>query len=77
MNDHTRITDLTVGELKKIIYSLVQESVTEVLLEFSIAAQHDADLMYQAEMNDLLRTSIQERLHGVVGFRDAEPAYDD
>lgn len=62
MNDESLITSLTVGELKELIRHMVQEAVAEVLIEFSIAAQYDADIGYQAEMTELIRTSFNDHL---------------
>lgn len=62
MNENDRVSDLTVKQLRALIRETVQEAVAEVLLEFSIAAQYEADLIYQAEMVDWLRTSLEEHM---------------
>jgi hypothetical protein len=45
----------------------------EVLVEFSLAAEHDAEVSYQAEMNDLLRAS----LHNSPSLMGGISAHDD
>jgi hypothetical protein len=64
-DDFDRLDQLTVGQLKAIIRQTVQEAFAEVLMEFTIAAEYDAELAYQAEVTELLRQSLQERLAGV------------
>ncbi|MCU0514025.1 MAG: hypothetical protein MUE40_15825 [Anaerolineae bacterium] len=59
MND-PRVSDLTVTQLQKIIRETVQEAVAEVMIEFSIAAEMDQHLAYEAEMSDYLRHSLQQ-----------------
>ena len=58
MNPPERIPDLSVDELKTLICQTVQEAVAEVLVEFSIAAERDTELMAQAELTVLLRNSL-------------------
>jgi len=58
------LSDLTITELQTLIRQTVQDAVIEVLVEFSLAMQHDADVAYQAEMTDLLRTTLQQGLSG-------------
>jgi hypothetical protein len=58
-----RISELTVDELVALIRKTVQEAMVEVLIEFSVAAQHDADVVYQAEMTDMLRAALQKGLN--------------
>jgi hypothetical protein len=57
----TRIADLTVEELQKLIRETVQEAVAEVMIEFAMAAELDADIAVRAEMADYLRTFLLER----------------
>ena len=64
MNDNTLISELTVGEFTNLLRKTVQQAMSEVLIEFSLAAEQDAEMIYQAEMNDLLRASLSERLPG-------------
>ncbi|GAB4522651.1 MAG: hypothetical protein OHK0046_35520 [Anaerolineae bacterium] len=64
MNKTEPITTLTIAELQALIRETVQEAVAEVLVEFSIAAEHDAQLMYQAEIADMLRASLRGALQG-------------
>jgi len=56
-----RIADLTVEQLQSLIKQTVQQAVAEVLVEFSIAAEIDADITYRAEMTDYLRAAFQDR----------------
>lgn len=58
MND-PKISELSVSQLQKLIRETVQEAVAEVMIEFSIAAEVDARLTYEAELTDYLRNSIQ------------------
>lgn len=73
-DDGDRLDQLTVGQLRALIRQTVQESFAEVLLEFTIAAEYDAELAYQAEVTELLRESLQERL---AGFSTIIPTQDD
>ncbi len=61
MTKERRIADLTVEQLQSLIKQTVQQAVAEVLIEFSIAAEIDADITYQAEMTDYLRAAFQDR----------------
>lgn len=62
MNDNERVADLTIGQLRQLIRATVQEAVAEVLVEFSIAAEYDAQLVNQAEMTEWLRTVLAQTL---------------
>jgi hypothetical protein len=73
MGDNVNVSKLTIGELKALIRETVQEAVAEVLVEFSLAAEHDAEVSYQAEMNDLLRAS----LHNSPSLMGGISAHDD
>lgn len=57
----TRIAELTVEELQKLIRETVQEAVAEVMIEFAMAAELDADIAVRAEMADYLRTFLLDR----------------
>jgi hypothetical protein len=65
MNPYDRIADLTVEELKTLIRQTVQEATAEVLIEFSMAAERDAELLIKAEIADLLRNSLDDGSPGV------------
>ncbi len=54
-----KISELTVSQLKRLIRRTVQEAVAEVIIEFSAAAEVDAQLTYEAEMVDYLRSILQ------------------
>lgn len=60
MDIYQRIADLTVEEFQALIRQTVQEAMAEVMVEFSAAAERDAELTYQAEMTDLLRSSLHD-----------------
>lgn len=62
MNNNVPIAELTVEQLQSLIRKTVQEAMAEVLLEFSVAAERDADLAYQAEMAGFLRASLRPQL---------------
>jgi hypothetical protein len=49
----------------------------EVMIELSVAAEHDAELAYQAEMTDLLRTSLGEGFSTVAPHAADEGNFDD
>ncbi len=59
--DEMKIADLTVGQLENLIKKTVQESMAEVLMEFSIAAELEAEVTYQAEMTDCIRNFLHEK----------------
>ena len=65
------ISELTVGELQSLIKKTVQESVAEVLMEFSIAAELDAALTYEAEMNECVRAFMQDRPASMLDYETA------
>jgi L-aminopeptidase/D-esterase-like protein len=62
MNPKRTINDMTIEELQALVRETVQEAMAEVLIEFAVAAEHDAQLVYQAELTDLLRSSLEDRL---------------
>jgi histone H3/H4 len=76
MNEQQAIAELTVAELRRLIRETVQEAMAEILVELSVAAEHDAELTYQAEITDLLRASLQERLAGTASM-ELMPLVDD
>lgn len=55
----TKISDLTVSQFKRLIRETVQEAVAEVMIEFSAAAEMEAQLDYEAELTEYLRHSLQ------------------
>lgn len=57
--DNRRITDLTVSELEEMIKRTVKKSVAEVMIEFAVVADAEAQIAYEAEMNDILRGEMQ------------------
>ncbi len=57
--DKRAIAELTVSELEDLIKRTVKDSVAEVMLEFVIEADVEAQMVYEAEMNDMLRNEIQ------------------
>ena len=59
MIDNRKISELTVGELQDLIKSTVQKSVTEVMIEFAMVADIEAQIAYEAEMNDLVRREMK------------------
>jgi len=52
-------------ELKTLIRQTVQEATAEVLIEFSMVAERDAELLIKAEITDLLRNSLDDGSPGV------------
>jgi hypothetical protein len=71
MANELLISDLTVGELQSLIKKTVQEAMAEVLIEFTIAAELDAEVTYRAEMADCLRSHLQDKPFGFLEFEDA------
>ena len=57
--DDRKITELTVGELENIIKRTVKNSVAEVMIEFAMEADIEAQIAYEAELNDMLRNEMQ------------------
>ena len=76
MENHEPIHNLTVDQLTNLIRQTVQEAMIEVLVEYSVAMQHDADIVYQAEITDLLRASLRQGLAGS-SFEQDEHKSDD
>lgn len=57
--DNRKISELTVTELQDLIKTTVQKSVAEVMIEFVMVADIEAQLEYEATMNDLVRAEMQ------------------
>ena len=57
--DNRPIATLTVSELEEIIGRAVKKSVAEVMIEFAMEADVEAQVVYQAEMNAMLRQEMQ------------------
>ena len=57
--DNRTIVDLTVSELEEIISRTVKKSVAEVMIEFAMEADVEAQVAYEAEINDMLRQEMQ------------------
>lgn len=55
-----KISDLTVSQFKRLVRETVQEAVAEVIIEFSVAAEMEAQLNYEAELTEYLRHSLQD-----------------
>jgi hypothetical protein len=75
--DDRRITDLTVGELEEIIKRTVKKSVAEVMIEFAMEADIEAQIAYEAELNDMLRNEMQAYGKVHVTDMDTMPKADD
>ncbi len=65
--DNRAISELTVSELEEIIRRTVKNSVAEVMLEFAMDADVEAQVAYEAEINDMLRQEMQS-FNGVGDF---------
>jgi hypothetical protein len=74
MDDQQSLADLTVAQLRDLIRKTVQEAMVEVLIEISIANEYEAEVAYQAEMNDLLRTALR---YGIGEEPEDDPPPDD
>jgi len=57
--DDRKVSELTVSELENLIKTTVQRSVAEVMIEFAMVADIEAQIAYEAEMNDLLRHEMK------------------
>ena len=57
--DKRAIAELTVTELEDLIKRTVKHSVAEVMIEFAIEADVEAQMVYEAEINDMLRSEMQ------------------
>ena len=57
--DNRPIVGLTVSELEAIISRAVKNSVAEVMIEFALEADVEAQVAYEAEINDMLRQEMQ------------------
>ena len=68
-----KVSDLSVLELQSLIRETVQEAVAEVLVEFSVAAEAEEKIQFEAEMADILRSS----LHGMSLAESLSPHLDD
>ena len=64
MSEHERIADLTVEEFKTLIRETVQTAMVEVMVEFSAAAERDAEVTFQAEVANFLRSSLHDDTPG-------------
>jgi len=57
--DKRAIAELTVSELEELIKRTVKVSVAEVMIEFALEADVEAQMVYEAEINDMLRHEMQ------------------
>jgi hypothetical protein len=57
--DRRAIAELTVSELEDLIKRTVKNSVAEVMIEFAMEADVEAQIVYEAEINDMLRSEMQ------------------
>ena len=75
--DNRRIAELTVSELEDIIKRTVKKSVAEVMIEFAVVADLEAQIAYEAEMNDILRSEMQSYGKVLAYDMGAMPKVDD
>ena len=57
--DERKIAELSVGEFEEVIGRAVKKSVAEVMIEFALEADVEAQVAYEAEINDMLRHEMQ------------------
>lgn len=57
--DKRSVAELTVPELEELIRRAVKNSLAEVMVEFALEADVEAQIAYEAEINDLLRHELQ------------------
>ncbi|MGJ3239471.1 MAG: hypothetical protein ACFE0Q_12245 [Anaerolineae bacterium] len=60
MND-VKVSDLTVGQLRRMIKETVQEALVEVLIEINTVAEAEDDLQIEAEIAEYLRSSMHHQ----------------
>jgi len=72
-NPDMKITEMSVKDLQSLIRETVQEAVAEVIVEFSVAVEAEEKLRFEAEMADMLRSS----LHGLSLAESLSPHLDD
>ena len=76
MIDNQKISELTVGELQDLIKSTVQKSVAEVMIEFAMVADIEAQIAYEAEMNDLVRREMKSYTMSPLNLTDTKQVDD-
>lgn len=57
--DKRSVAELTLLELEELIRRAVKNSLAEVMVEFALEADVEAQIAYEAEINDLLRHELQ------------------
>jgi hypothetical protein len=57
--DNRKISDLTINELQNLIKETVQKSVAEVMIEFAMMADMESQIVFEAEMNERVRSEMQ------------------
>lgn len=57
--DDRKITELTVDELEALIKRNVKKCVAEVMIEFAMEADIEAQIAYEAELNEMLRSEMR------------------
>ncbi|MCY3833871.1 MAG: hypothetical protein OXG85_12720 [Chloroflexi bacterium] len=57
--DKRAVGELTVNELEEIIRRAVKNSVAEAMLELALEVDVEAQVAYEAEINELLRGELQ------------------
>ena len=57
--DKRAIAELSIAELEALIKRAVKQSVAEVMLDLTMEAEVEAQAVYEAEMNDMLRAELQ------------------
>ena len=71
------ISELTVNQLVTLIRQTVHEAVLEVLIEFSIASEQDAEVTYRAEMTEIIRDFLYHGIEGTLPDPDEPTISDD
>ena len=57
--DKRAVAELSINELEELIKRSVRDSVAEVMLEFAMEAEVEAQVVYEAEINDMLRAELK------------------
>lgn len=57
----TKISELTVGQLQRLIKRTVQQAVAEVMIEVMTISKIEDETQYEAEITEYVRRSLNNR----------------
>ncbi len=70
--DKRPIAELQVSELLDLIQKSVKNTVMEVMLEFALEADAEAQIVFTAEINELLRQEMRGGFHAPLPSRKVD-----